>query len=142
GVYKSTDAGATWRSSGLKDSRSVGRIVIDPTTPDVVYVAAVGHLWGPNPERGVFKTTDGGRTWKRALYIDDNTGANDLVIDPENPQVLFASMYQRQRKTWGFSGGGPGSGIWKTTDGGDHWTKLTNGLPTGDLGRIGLSIWA
>ena len=114
---------------GLKDTRSVGRIVIDPTTPNVVYVAAQGHLWGPNAERGVFKTTDGGQTWKKVLFVDENTGANDIVIDPANPLVLYAATYQRQRRTWGFNGGGPGSGIQKTIDGGATWTKLTNGLP-------------
>ena len=114
GVYKSTDAGKTWTNMGLKDTRSIGRIVIDPTNADVVYVAAQGHLWGPNAERGVFKTTDGGRTWKKVLFVDENTGANDLVIDPVNPQVLYAATYQRQRTAWGFNGGGPGSGIYKT----------------------------
>ncbi|HTR78677.1 MAG TPA: hypothetical protein VMH39_11215, partial [Gemmatimonadaceae bacterium] len=127
---------------GLRDTRSIGRIVVDPTSPNVVYVAAVGHLWGPNPERGVFKTTDGGRTWTKVLYVDDNTGATDIVIDPRNSQVLFAAMYQRQRRAWGFVGGGPGGGIYKTTNGGVSWTKLTNGLPTGDLGRIGLDLFA
>src|SRR5689334_22478552 len=142
GVYKSTDAGATWKRMGLVETRSIGRIVIDPVNPDVVYVAAQGHLWGPNTERGVFKTTDGGRTWNKVLYVDENTGATDLVIDPTNPQVLYAATYQRQRRTWGFNGGGPGSGIHKTTDGGATWTKLTNGLPAGDKGRIGLSLYA
>jgi photosystem II stability/assembly factor-like uncharacterized protein len=142
GVYKSTDAGATWANMGLKDSKSVGRIVVDPGNADVVYVAAAGHLWGPNTERGVFKTTDGGRTWTRALFVDENTGATDLVIDPTNPQVLYAAMYQRQRRTWGYNGGGPGSGIFKTTDGGATWTRLAGGLPTGDKGRIGLSLYA
>ena len=118
GVYKSTDAGKTWKTMGLKDTRHIGRIVIDPTNPTVVYVAAVGHLWGPNPERGVFKTTDGGATWKKTLFVDDNTGATDLVIDPLNPQTLYAATYQRQREAWGFNGGGPGSGVYKSTDGG------------------------
>ena len=141
GVYKSTDGGKTWANMGLKDTRSIGRIVIDPTDPNIVYVAAGGHLWGPNAERGVFKTTDGGRTWRKVLFIDENTGATDIVIDPVNPQVLYAATYQRQRRTWGFNGGGPGSGIHKTTDGGATWTKLTTGLPSGDKGRIGLSLF-
>jgi photosystem II stability/assembly factor-like uncharacterized protein len=141
GVYKSTDAGKTWTKMGLADTRSVGRIVIDPTNADVVYIAAQGHLWGPNAERGVFKTTDGGRTWTKSLFVDENTGANDLVIDPANPRVLYASTYQRQRRNWGFNGGGPGSGIYKTTDGGATWTKLTNGLPTVDKGRIALALF-
>ncbi len=141
GVYKSTDAGKTWTNMGLKDTRSVARIVIDPTNENVVYIAAQGHLWGPNAERGVFKTTDGGRTWTKSLFVDDNTGATDLVIDPTTPQVLYAAMYQRQRRTWGFNGGGPGSNIYKTIDGGATWTKLTNGLPATDKGRIGLAIY-
>jgi photosystem II stability/assembly factor-like uncharacterized protein len=142
GVYKTTDGGKTWTNMGLADTRSVGRIVIDPTDENVVYVAAQGHLWGPNAERGVFKTADGGRTWKKVLFVDENTGANDLVIDPSNPQVLYAATYQRQRAAWGFNGGGPGSGIYKTTDGGATWTKLTNGVPSGDKGRIALTLYA
>ncbi|HVZ48863.1 MAG TPA: hypothetical protein VG916_08775, partial [Gemmatimonadaceae bacterium] len=142
GVYRSTDGGKTWANMGLKDTRSVGRIVIDPRDPNTVYVAAGGHLWGPNAERGVFKTADGGRTWRKVLFVDENTGANDLVIDPVNPQVLYAATYQRQRRTWGFNGGGPGSNIYKTTDGGATWTKLTNGLPAGDKGRIALALYA
>src|ERR1051325_9970594 len=141
GVYKSSDAGRTWINAGLKDTRHIGRIVIDPTNADVVYVAAVGHLWGSNAERGVFKTTDGGQTWKKVLYVDENTGATDLVIDPSNPQTLYAATYQRQRRSWGLNGGGPGSGIHKTTDGGATWTKLSTGLPTGDKGRIGLALY-
>jgi photosystem II stability/assembly factor-like uncharacterized protein len=141
GVYKSTDAGRTWKNMGLKETRHIGRILVDPANPEVVYVAAVGHLWGSNPERGVFKTTDGGQSWRKALYVDENTGANDIVLDPRNPQVLIASTYQRQRKAWGFNGGGPGSGIYRTSDGGATWTKLNNGLPAGDKGRIGLDIF-
>jgi photosystem II stability/assembly factor-like uncharacterized protein len=142
GVYQSTDGGKTWTRMGLADTRSIARIVVDPTDANVVYVAAQGHLWGPNAERGVFKTTDGGRTWTKSLFVDENTGANDLVIDPLNPQTLYAAMYQRQRAAWGFNGGGPGSGIYKTTDGGATWTKLTNGLPQGDKGRIALTLYA
>src|SRR5262252_8341863 len=141
GVYKSTDAGKTWTNMGLGDTRSIARIVVDPTDSNVVYVAAQGHLWGPNAERGVFKTTDGGRTWKKALFVDENTGANDIVIDPSNPQVLYAAAYQRQRAAWGFNGGGPGSGIYKTTDGGATWTKLGGGIPTADKGRIALTLY-
>ncbi|MBZ5497000.1 MAG: hypothetical protein LAP85_11410 [Acidobacteriia bacterium] len=141
GVYKSVDGGRTWKNMGLKETRHIGRIIIDPANPDVVYVAAVGHLWGSNPERGVFKTADGGQTWNKVLYVDENTGANDIVLDPGNSQRLFASTYQRQRKAWGFNGGGPGSGIYRSLDGGATWTKLTNGLPQGDKGRIGLDIF-
>ncbi len=141
GVYKSVDAGRTWKNMGLKETRHIGRIVIDPSNPDTVYVAAVGHLWGSNTDRGVFKTTDGGQTWKQALYVDDKTGANDIALDPKNPKIVFASTYQRQRKAWGFNGGGPGSGIYRSTDGGTNWAKLTKGLPQGDKGRIGLDIF-
>jgi photosystem II stability/assembly factor-like uncharacterized protein len=140
GVYRSADGGVTWQRAGLADTRHIGRIAIHPTDPNVVYVAAVGHLWGPNDERGVFKTVDGGATWKKVLYRDPNTGANDIAMDPRDPNLLYAAMYQRQRKAWGFNGGGPGSGIFRTTDGGTTWTELTNGLPAGDKGRIGLAI--
>ncbi|HEV3141745.1 MAG TPA: hypothetical protein VGY57_14570, partial [Vicinamibacterales bacterium] len=141
GVYKSPDGGRTWIASGLKDSRHVGRIVIHPTNPDIVYVAATGHLWGPNAERGIFKTSDGGRTWTKSLFVDDNTGATDVVIDPQNPEILFAATYQRQRTAWGFNGGGPGSGIYRTENGGATWTKLAAGLPRGDKGRVGLDLF-
>jgi len=141
GVYKSVDGGRNWKASGLADTRHIGRIVVHPSNPEVVYVAAVGHLWGSNAERGVFKTIDGGQTWTKVLYVDDNTGATDLVIDPQNPETLFAATYQRQRKAWGFNGGGPGSAIFRTRDGGATWTNLRNGLPAGDKGRIGLDIF-
>src|SRR5579883_2687330 len=124
GVYKSTDGGAHWQHMGLAETRHIGRIAIHPTDPNIVYVAAAGHLWGPNAERGVFKTTDGGQTWKKILYRDENTGAIDLAMDPKDPNVLFAALYQRQRKGWGFNGGGPGSGLYRTTDGGATWTEL------------------
>jgi photosystem II stability/assembly factor-like uncharacterized protein len=142
GVYKSLDGGATWGKTGLADTRHIGKIVIHPSDPNTVYVAAVGHLWGSNAERGVFKTTDGGGTWKKILYKDENTGAIDLVMDSRNPEVLYAAMYQRQRKGWGYNGGGPGSGIFRTMDGGASWTELKNGLPGGDKGRIGLATFA
>jgi hypothetical protein len=141
GVYKSTDAGRTWKHVGLKESHHIARIVVHPSNSDIAYVAAVGHLWGSNAERGVFKTTDGGATWRKTLYVDEETGANDLVIDPQHPETLYASTYQRQRKSWGFNGGGPGSAIYKTTDGGEHWARLTQGLPPGDKGRIGLALF-
>lgn len=142
GVYKSTDGGAHWQHVGLTETRHIGRIVIHPSDPNIVYVAAVGHLWGSNADRGVYKTTDGGQTWQRILFRDENTGATDLVMDPKDPNVLYAALYQRQRKGWGFNGGGPGSGIFRTTDGGATWTELTAGLPRGDKGRIGLAIFS
>ena len=141
GVYKSTDGGHTWQNMGLEDTRHIARIVVDPNDHDVVYVAALGHLWGSNETRGVFKTTDGGVTWDKILYVDEHTGATELVMDPSNNKVLYAATYQRQRSNWGFNGGGPGSGIYKSSDAGVTWTKLTVGIPEGDLGRIGLDVY-
>src|SRR5580698_684304 len=142
GIYKSMDGGARWQKMGLADTRHIGKIVIHPSDPNIVYVAAAGHLWGSNAERGVFKTSDGGKTWKKVLYKDDNTGAIELVMDPKSPEVLYAAMYQHQRKGWGYNGGGPGSGIFRTMDGGITWTELKHGLPGGDKGRIGLATFA
>ncbi len=142
GVYRSTDGGRTWELMGLEDTRHVARVLIHPTDPDIVYVAAVGHLFGPNEERGVYKTTDGGRSWDKVLYIDENTGAVDLAMDPTNPNLLYAATYQRRRRAFGFIGGGPGSGLYKTIDGGQQWIELTEGLPEGDKGGIGLHISA
>ena len=144
GVYKSSDGGKSWKNMGLGDTHHIGRIAIDPADPDIVYVAALGHLWGPNKERGLFRTTDGGRTWKNTLSIDENTGCVDVAMDPENPSTLYAAAYQRRRRGWGFIGGGPGSGLYKTTDGGESWVKLTDGehgLPIGVIGRIGIDIY-
>ncbi len=141
GVYRSNDAGKTWTNMGLKDTHHIGRIVVHPTNPDIVYVAALGHLWGPNKERGLFRTTDGGKTWANTLFIDENTGCVDVAIDPESPNTLYAAAYQRRRRGWGFNGGGPQSGLYKTTDGGDNWVKLTKGLPDGITGRIGIDIY-
>ena len=142
GVYRSDDAGATWRHLGLEETRHTGRVQVHPANPDIVYVAALGNLWRPSPDRGVYRSRDGGGRWEKVLYIDDNTGAVDLAIDPSDPDVLYAAMYQRQRRAWGFNGGGPGSGIHKTTDGGDTWRELTDGLPAGDKGRIGIAVAA
>ncbi len=141
GVYKSTDGGKTWEHVGLKDSHHIGRIVIHPQNPDIVYVAATGHLWGPNQERGLYKTTDGGKTWTNTKFINEDTGFIDVAMDPSEPETLYAAAYQRRRTSFGFNGGGPGSGLYKTTDGGATWTKLANGLPAGDAGRIGIDIW-
>lgn len=141
GVYRSLDAGDTWTALGLEATHHVARIAVHPGDPDIAYVAAVGELWGPNPERGVFRTVDGGRTWQHILAIDDDTGAIDLAMDPLDPNTLFAAMYQRRRRAWGFNGGGPGSGIYRTLDGGDSWTELEDGLPERDKGRIGLAIF-
>ena len=140
GVYRSDDEGETWRHLGLTRTRHIGKVAVHPSDPDVVYVAALGNLWAPSEERGVFKTTDGGETWEKILYLDEHTGAVDLAMNPENPDIVYAATYQRLRRTWGFNGGGPGSGIHMTTDGGEHWTELTNGIPAGDKGRIGIAI--
>lgn len=141
GVYKSTDAGRSWRHMGLEETHHIARIRIHPRDPSIVYVAAVGRLWGANPERGVYKTADGGESWELVLFVDEDTGAIDLAMDPGDPETLFAAMYQRRRTAWGFNGGGPGSGIHRTTDGGASWVELTEGLPDGDKGRIGLDIY-
>lgn len=140
GVYKSTDSGQTWKHMGLTDTQEIGRIVIDPANPEVVYVAAAGHLWGTNKERGVFKTTDGGKTWQHSLAVDEKTGAIDLSLGAPGSNIVFAAMYQRRRYPWGFEGVGPGSGLYKSSDAGKTWKRLTNGLPSGPLGRIGLSV--
>src|SRR3974390_2867860 len=141
GVYKSTDAGKTWTNVGLKDSRHIGRVIIDPRNPDIALVAALGHAWGPNAERGAFRTADGGKTWKKVLYKDENTGSIDLAFDPKNSSIIYATLWQVRRQPWTFSSGGPGSGLYKSTDGGLTWKQLTgNGLPAGPLGRIGVSV--
>ena len=141
GVYVSNDGGTTWTHKGLEDTHHIGRVLVHPTDPGTVYVAALGHLWGPNEERGVYRTRDGGETWDRVLSGDENTGAVELAMDPESPDILYAALYQRRRRAYGFAGGGPGSGIHRTTDGGDTWTKLGGGLPEGDTGRIGLNVY-
>jgi hypothetical protein len=141
GVWKSIDGGKTFDHVGLRDSKHINRILIDPSNNDVVLVAATGPLFGPGGERGVYKTTDGGRNWKRVLFVDDETGANDLVMSYTDPKTLYASTYQRRRTACCVNGGGPGSGIWKSVDGGDTWTRLSNGIPSGPLGRIGLDTY-
>jgi photosystem II stability/assembly factor-like uncharacterized protein len=141
GVFKSTDAGATWQFMGLPDSHHIARIVIHPRNPDIVYVAAIGHLFSRNEERGVFRTMDGGKTWKKVLYINDGVAAIDLVINRTTPTVLYAAMYEKDRRPWQIIESGPESGIYKTEDGGEKWTRLTGGLPTGKIGRIGLDLY-
>ena len=140
GVYRSADAGKTWTHLGLKETASIGRMRVHPTDPNVAYVAAVGNLWKATPDRGVYKTTDGGRTWAKVLYVDTLTGATDIAMDPRDPNVLYAATYQRIRSVFGFNGGGPGSAIYKSTDAGATWSKIENGIPAGDKGRIGLAI--
>lgn len=140
GVYKSENGGKTWQHMGLRSSQHIGRIVMHPTNPNIVYVASVGPLWASGGDRGLYKTTDGGKTWKQMLQISEHTGVTDVVLDPTNPDVLYAAAFQRQRKAYSFVGGGPESGIYKSTDAGATWTKLTEGLPKGDIGRIGLDV--
>jgi len=141
GVYKSEDGGATFRHAGLERTGHIGQVVVHPGDPGLVYVAALGPLWSAGDQRGVFRTRDSGKTWEKVLFVDEDTGAVDLVMDPTNPDVLYAALYQRRRVPWGFSGGGPGGGIYKTMDGGDVWNRLQNGLPQGPLGRIGLDLF-
>lgn len=141
GVFKSTDAGKTWTNAGLPDSHHVGRIVVDPTRPDTVWVASLGPLYTEGGERGVYKTTDGGRTWRRTLFVDARTGIVDLAADPSDANVLYAAAWERDRKAWNFLESGPGSGIFKSRDGGETWSRLSGGFPSGDgVGRIGLAI--
>jgi photosystem II stability/assembly factor-like uncharacterized protein len=142
GVFKSTNDGKTWSYVGLATTQQISRVRIHPTNPDVVWVAAFGHVYGPNADRGVYKTTDGGKTWRKVLFRNDSTGAADLALDPSNPDILYASFWQAYRKPWALSSGGAGSSIYKSTDGGEHWTELTHnkGLPPGVLGRIGVEV--
>src|SRR5437762_6839198 len=142
GVYKSTDGGRTWQNVGLKASEHIGKILIDPRDSDTVYVAAQGPLWSPGGDRGLYKTTDGGKTWAKVLNISENTGVTDLVLDPRDPDVLIAAAYQRRRHVYTLVDGGPESAIHRSTDGGKTWTKLRAGLPQGELGRIGLALAA
>jgi len=142
GMYRTTDGARSWRRIGLEDTRHIAAVRVDPHDPNLVYVAAMGHAFGPNPERGVYRSRDGGATWRRVLFLNDSTGAIDLALDPANPRILYAAMWKFQRFPWGFSAGGGRSGLWKSTDGGDHWTELTHhaGLPDGPIGRIGITV--
>ncbi len=144
GIYKSVDAGDTWKHMGLEKSGRIGRIVVDPLDPDTVFAAVMGHAYGPQQERGVYRTQDGGKTWERVLFADENTGAADIVMDPNNPNILFAGMWPLLIRTWGRTSGGPGGGLWMSKDGGDNWEDLTGarGLPAGPYGKIGLGMTA
>jgi len=140
GVYRSTDAGATWQHVGLEQTRHIGRVVLHPTDANVAYVAAIGNLWKPSTERGVYKTTDGGKTWTKILYVDTLTGATDLAMDPRDPDVLYAATYQRLRSTFGYNGGGPASALYKTPHAGATWKKRQTAIPAGDKARVALAI--
>ena len=140
GVYKSIDGGDTWKNMGLKSSEHIGKIIIDPNNSNVIYVAAIGPLWSKGGERGLYKSIDGGINWSLILYIDENTGVNDVIIDPRNTDILYASSFQRRRHVFTYVGGGPGSGMHKSEDGGENWIKINTGLPTEEIGRIGLTI--
>jgi photosystem II stability/assembly factor-like uncharacterized protein len=144
GIYKTTDAGKTWHYAGLRDTHTTTALAIDPRNSNVVYASSLGHVFAPNAERGVFKTSDGGSTWSKVLYVDDNTGAVDVVIDPRNPNVLYAAMWQAQRRPWNFTSGGPGSALYKTSDAGAHWSKISSnpGFARGLLGKMGVSVSA
>ncbi|HEY7909722.1 MAG TPA: glycosyl hydrolase, partial [Thermomicrobiales bacterium] len=141
GVYKSTDGGTTWRNMGLAATRHIGDIIVHPKNPDLVYVAALGHAWGPNPERGVYRSKDGGETWELVLHKSDRAGSHDVTMDTSNPRILYAAIWQGQRYPHAASSGGEDSGIWRSMDGGDTWTEITrnSGLPTGVLGKIGVA---
>jgi photosystem II stability/assembly factor-like uncharacterized protein len=141
GIYKTTDAGRTWSPMGLERTGRIGKVIVDPKNPDVVLACALGHAYGPQPERGVFRTTDGGRTWDRVLFVDENTGCSDIAMDPRNPRILFAGMWQLEIRTWGRESGGPGSGLFTSRDGGVTWTRLSGrGLPTRPVGKVTVAI--
>ena len=141
GVYKSTDAGQTWKHMGLEKSGRIGRVAIDPRNPDVVFVAAMGHCYGPQKERGVYRTKDGGKTWEQVLFVDENTGCFEIAMDFNNPRILFAGMWPLLIRTWNRESGGPNGGLWKSTDGGDTWTRLKgHGLPEPPIGKVGVAI--
>src|SRR5438270_5074440 len=143
GVYRTLDGGKTWKNVGLRDSRAIGKVIINPTNPDIVFVAALGHPYGANTERGIFRTTDGGKTWEKVLYKDENTGGIDVAFDPHNSNIVFASLWEARRTPWSLSSGGPGSGIYRSSDGGTTWKRLEeHGLPKGPYGRIGVAVAA
>ena len=140
GVYKSTDGGERWKLMGLENTERIARIIIHPENPDIVYVAALGHLWGSSVERGLFKTTDGGKTWSKILFVDENTGCSDFDMDPENPEILYAGMWTFRRTAWDFYSGGTGSGLYKSIDGGTTWEELNADLPEGEKGRVAVRV--
>ncbi len=142
GVYKTTDGGKTWASLGLQDTHHISTLLIHPEDPDVVYVASMGHLFSSNEERGIFKTVNGGKSWEKVLYIDENTGIIDMIMDPEDPNIMYAAAYEKYRTAWHYEAGGPNSAVFKSTDSGNTWTLITKDLPSGKIGRIGLALCA
>ncbi|HHK40840.1 MAG TPA: hypothetical protein ENJ50_00350, partial [Planctomycetaceae bacterium] len=142
GIYKSTDGGKTWKNMGLRDTHHIGRIVVDPRRSNVVYVAALGHLYSENAQRGLYKTTDGGKTWRKVLDLGPRVGVVDVIVHPKKPNIVLAAAYERLRRAWHFDGAGPGSGIYRSTDAGRTWQRIGDPLPTGEVGRIGLAYCA
>src|SRR5262249_7361336 len=141
GVYKSTDGGKTWQNVGLRDTQHIGRVIVHPRNPEIVFVAALGHAYGPNQERGIFRSTNGGKTWEKVLYQDEKTGGIDIEFDHTNPHILFAALWEAYRTPWSLTSGGPGSGLYRSADGGTTWKRLEGpGLPQGPLGRIGVAV--
>ena len=140
GVYKSEDGGKSWKNMGLKKSEHIGNIIVHPKNSDIIYVSAYGPLWKKGGDRGLYKSVDGGKNWNRILYVDEHTGINEIHMDPKNPNVLYAASHQRRRHVYTYVGGGPGSGLYKSTDAGKSWKKINKGLPSVELGRIGLDI--
>ncbi|PYV94295.1 MAG: glycosyl hydrolase, partial [Acidobacteria bacterium] len=143
GVYKTLDGGKTWKNIGLRDSRAIGKVMVNPNNADIVFVAALGHPFGPNTERGIFRSMDGGKNWEKVLYKDENTGGIDIAFDPHNANILFASLWQVRRSSWNLSSGGPGSGLYRSNDAGATWKRLEeHGLPKGPYGRFGVAVSA
>ena len=140
GIYKTTNGGETWKKMGLEKSERIAKIVIHPKNPDILYVAVLGNLWNSSPDRGLYKTSDGGKTWEKVLYVDENTGCSDVAIDRQNPDILYAGMWEFRRTPWSFSSGGKGSGLFRSADGGKTWSKVTKELPEGILGRVAISV--
>lgn len=143
GVYRSLDGGKTWKNTGLRDTRAIGKVIVNPSNPEIAFVAALGHPYGPNAERGIFRTTDGGKSWEKVLYKDENTGGIDVAFDPHNPNIVYGALWQARRTSWGMTDGGPGSGLYRSTDGGTTWKQLQeHGLPKGPYGRVGIAVAA
>src|SRR5271165_4376337 len=143
GIFKSVDGGKTWKNVGLHDSRAIGKVIVDPKNADIAFVAALGHPFGPNAERGIFRTVDGGKNWEKVLYKNENTGGIDVAFDPRNSHILFASLWEARRTPWSLSSGGPGSGLYRSNDGGSTWKRLEeHGLPPGPYGKIGIAVAA